>query len=44
MAKKEEEKKEIIETKSLFSFNCEKCPLIPAIKLDNKKFNYLSVK
>ena len=41
MTKKEEEKKETIETKLLFSFNCEKCPLIPAIKLDNKKFNYI---
>ena len=33
-------KNETLETK-LFNFNCDKCPLIPAIKLDNKKINYI---
>ena len=42
MTKKEEEKKETTETKLLYNFNCDKCPLIPAIKLDNKKLNYIT--
>ena len=39
--KKDDWKKETTKTKFLFNFNCDKCPFIPAIKLDNKKINYI---